>query len=89
MPRFVYHLNGDRVDNRIENLGGGEMKDVKGRFNASNVGGVRYNSYQSTHMWVSNIRYKGEDVHLGNFKTIGEAKAEYDRALAQIVSLSN
>lgn len=89
-PRRVVHMNGDRCDNRIENLRG--FDDVSGSRAHYSISGVPFMRYDKSHstsgcVWGSRIKFRGRLVNLGNFGSFAEAKEVYDRALEQIASL--
>lgn len=83
----IDHINGDKTDNRIENL-----RDVSTAENAKNtrrsslnksgVSGVSW--YKASGMWRARIRDCGKEIHLGHFTDKESAvaarkKAEKDR----------
>lgn len=75
----VDHINGDRADNRWQNLRPAtraQNEHNKGARNRLGVKGVsrNHNGFKAR-IWVN-----GKDQHLGYFATIDEAKAAYDRA---------
>lgn len=76
-PKYqIDHINGDRSDNRIENL-----RVVTHSENARNAGinkkntsGTKGVSWNKKHKrWVPNIRANGIRLYLGQFKTLEEA----------------
>lgn len=87
-PAFdIDHLNGDRLDNRIENL-----REASRSENCSNklsrcdsksgVKGVFWNKKLSK--WQAQISKNGKQIYLGVFETMDEAKAAYRRAAAEL-----
>lgn len=70
-PEEIDHINGDRCDNRIENL-----RSVTRQENAKNlkyikpgpsgVNGVRYRKGNGG--WVAEIRSDGKKIHIGSFR---------------------
>tara|TARA_R110002153_G_scaffold272063_1_gene440344 strand:- start:86 stop:631 length:546 start_codon:yes stop_codon:yes gene_type:complete len=74
----IDHINGDRTDNRIENL-----RDVSKLENSHNVAiskrnksgivGVRYNPSRAR--WEADIRVERKLIFLGRFKCLGNAMA--------------
>lgn len=73
----IDHVNGNRSDNRIQNLRSiqaGENKRNMGisRRNTSGVVGVSWN--KSLKKWSANIYHLGKNVHLGLFDNLDEAK---------------
>jgi HNH endonuclease/AP2 domain len=74
----IDHINGDRTDNRIENLrlvSGAENQRNKKRYtrNKSGVAGVSWHA--STGKWQAQINVAGRQVHLGIFDRIEDAAA--------------
>lgn len=80
-PDFLDHINGNRKDNRIENL-----REVTLRGNQNNRvehrKGKLVGVYQvkGTKRWFSRIQLSGKKVPLGGFRTAQEAHAAYMRA---------
>ena len=75
-PIVIDHINGDRTDNRIENLRSVARHENSRnaglpKSNASGVIGVRWNKARSK--WVANIRHSGKQCHIGIFKDFHEA----------------
>jgi len=69
---LVDHINGDRTDNRIENL---RLVDHKGNgCNRAQASGAYLNN---TNVWFSRIKVNGEKIYLGTFKTFDEAHQAY------------
>ena len=82
---MIDHINGNRSDNRIENL-----KHSNPRLNSNNlkrhregklVGATWVKSYNK---WWSRIRIKGKEIHLGYFETEKQANEMYMAALQVI-----
>jgi hypothetical protein len=79
----IDHINGDRADNRIENL-----RDVtqsengknqrRNRFNKSGRAGVCW--HRRDGRWTANIRHDGRLIHLGNFADFSAAAAAREAA---------
>lgn len=75
-PKILDHINGDRTDNRIENL-----REVTPAENSKNMrvyaanksgfAGVRKRS----HAWCAEIQVNGKNIHLGSFQNIEDAVA--------------
>jgi len=73
----IDHLNGDTLDNRIDNL-----RDVTISVNRKNsylnirnktgISGVFFN--ENTQRYILQTRSNGEMIYVGSFKTLGEAK---------------
>jgi hypothetical protein len=83
----IDHINGDKQDNRIENL-----RDVNGSVNSHNaikpVGatgkrGVKFDKERQK--WRSSISVDGKERYLGRFETIDEAETAYLIAKAKLV----
>lgn len=80
----IDHINGNRLDNRIENL-----RDVTRQQNSWNLQGPKRNNRSgvlgvdwraSKKRWRAQIRIAGKRVWLGEFKTVEEASAAYQKA---------
>lgn len=74
----VDHINGNRGDNRPENLrecldGENHRNKAKGRRNASGVLGVYW--HKGAGKWAASIRSKGVREHLGLFASLEDAAA--------------
>jgi hypothetical protein len=71
----IDHINGDKLDNRIENLRcvtrAENSRNSKSRSNASGAMGVT----KHHNKWRATIYNDGKQVHLGLFASIDEAKA--------------
>lgn len=77
-PDTIDHVNGDRMDNRIENLrdvdAAGNARNAKRRDdNLSGVTGVGF--YPKTGRWRARINRDGKTILLGYFDTKAEAIA--------------
>lgn len=84
-PDQIDHINGDRTDNRLQNLrmatNAQNCRNMKlPKTNSSGVMGVGW--YRPYGKWVASIRVSGKVKFLGYFSTITEAAAV--RRLAQI-----
>lgn len=72
LPRIIDHINGNKDDNRIENLRECTFSEncynsKISRCNKSGIKGVRFRpEYKS---WVAQITVNGEQIHLGSFKS--------------------
>ncbi len=77
-PIFVDHIDGNRLNNRIENLRNVthavNMKNKSlYRNNKSGVPGVEY--HKRDKVWAVKVGVNGKQVHLGSFKSFEEALA--------------
>lgn len=76
------HINGIRSDNRIENL-----RAVTNRLNQNNT--IRHRNgrlvgatyHKNTNKYMSRLKIKGKNIHLGLFNTEIEAHIEYKKML--------
>jgi hypothetical protein len=81
------HINGDKSDNRIDNL-----RIATASQNKANSGPYRNNPtglkgaywYKPLQMWVSKIRKDGKLHHLGYFATAEEAHTAYCEAAKRL-----
>lgn len=78
-PEMIDHINGDKSDNRIENLRDcldsrnnqqNQYKHRKGKL-------VGASFHKWTGLWRATITIKGKQKHLGSFKTEFEAHERY------------
>jgi hypothetical protein len=80
----IDHINGDKHDNRIENLrvlsGTAENKQNQSRAYRNNRYGVLGVSRASNGRWRARIMVDGKSVSLGTFETCDEAADEYRAA---------
>jgi|UPI000695CACA hypothetical protein len=79
----VDHINGNRDDNRWENLRAAtrSQNNMNSRMRVSNVTGMKgvaFNKMRGT--WQASIKIDGKYKHLGAFKSPEEAKSAYDLA---------
>jgi len=79
-PGFIDHINGDKSDDRFENLRVADhsqnQANAKWKTNTSGMKGVRLNSGK----WMAVITIDGRAKNLGRFDTIVEAAMAYKRA---------
>jgi hypothetical protein len=88
VPRYIDHINGDRMDNRLENLRPATLS-----LNAHNARrksrhlpqGVFVNKGSALNPYYSAINHRNRLHHLGVFATVEDARAAYDRARSRIM----
>jgi hypothetical protein len=84
----VDHINGDKLDNRRENLRlatwqqNSQNKPIQAN-NTSGYRGVRHVPGRKAH-WRAVITVKGKSVHLGYFDTAEAAAAAYEQAATEL-----
>jgi hypothetical protein len=82
-PQEIDHINGNRSDNRIENLREctrqQNMKNLKkGKYNKSGLKGVSWHA--ACAKWQAHIKADGKNFYLGLFETKEEAHDAYIQA---------
>lgn len=84
----IDHINGNRADNRLENL-----RDCSPAINVQNQRRAHTNSAsgalgvvwrQKKQRWTASIKHAGRSIHLGYFRTQDAATAAYIEAKRQI-----
>jgi hypothetical protein len=83
LPKYVDHIDGNRLNNRIENLRPATVYENAQnqklfKNNTSGVKGVSWNKLMNK--WEANITYDGTRERLGWFNSIDEAKKVIDKA---------
>lgn len=76
LPKTIDHINGDKLDNRIENLraatvGQNQHNRKTNANNTSGYKGVGWNKAQKK--WVARITLERKNIHLGYFANVEEA----------------
>ena len=82
---YLDHINGDRLDNRIENLR--PCSTQENNFNRKSLGGSssQYKGVsQFRNKWRARFTFNGKEIHIGTFDTELEAAKAYDLATANI-----
>ena len=82
----IDHINGDRSDNRLENL-----RDIPGRENQKNMkrpsrntsGTVGVDWFPARNKWRARIRHDGVNIHLGLFSSKEDAIATRKAAASE------
>lgn len=75
----IDHINGDRADNRIENL-----RLISGQANCFNTKAKGYTWHQNNKKWQAQICINQKNKNLGYFETEEEARQAYLSAKEQI-----
>jgi hypothetical protein len=83
------HVNGNRLDNRRENLRICDFKENSRNSmirhdNKSGYKGVYWN--KTNRSWTTQIAIDGKSFHLGNFQDVKDAALAYDRAAKKLFS---
>ena len=76
LPKTIDHINGDRADNRIENLRAvtANQNQHNRKMNANNTSGYKGVCWDKTlNKWRSQIRLEGKRINIGCFDNIEEA----------------
>lgn len=92
VPRYIDHINGDRMDNRLCNLRATTLS-----LNAHNCRkpkqrpkslppGVNHSRRAGVSPYWASISHQNKAIHLGSFASVEEAGAAYDDAKQKIVA---
>ena len=76
LPKTIDHINGDKLDNRIENLRAATVgqNQHNRKTNANNTSGYKGVSWnKGCNKWLSQIKLEGKRIHLGYFDNLEEA----------------
>lgn len=87
LPKEIDHINGDKLDNRIENLRACTrfQNNRNRRANVNSTSKYKGVSWHSGHKrWSANISIEGKFKHLGYFPSEYEAARAYDQAALPI-----
>lgn len=90
VPGMIDHVNGDRRDNRIENLRAcsnaqNQYNSVRKTNNRSGFKGVAfYRAKPTTKPWRARIVRSGRQISLGYYATAEEAAEAYARGAAEV-----
>jgi hypothetical protein len=87
LPRTLDHINGDRLDNRIENLRAvtASQNQHNRKINSNSTSGYKGVSYyKQTNKWCAKIRLENKRIHLGYYKTPEEADAVVRKAREEL-----
>jgi hypothetical protein len=76
LPKTIDHINGDKLDNRIENLRAATVgqNQHNRKTNANNTSGYKGVSWHKARKkWVARITLERKNIHLGYFANAEEA----------------
>ncbi len=83
---FVDHINGNKLDNRRENLrlcsNAENLRNSKPRGGSSKYKGVCFHNQNKN--WISNITIDGKTIHIGSFDDEVSAALAYDEAAKRL-----
>jgi len=88
LPNQIDHKNGIPSDNRIDNLRGcrsGAPNCCNRLLSPRNTTGFKgLSKRRASGSWDAKIKYQGEHIHIGTFKTKVEAARAYDKKAKEI-----
>jgi len=84
-PKYIDHINGDRTDNRIENLRKAchHTNLANAKRSTRNTSGVKGVQRQGD-KWIGSVGFKGDRHYLGPFIEIADAEAAVRQLREQI-----
>lgn len=84
--RIIDHINGDKTDNRVENLrlADDSQNSANSRVSKNNRLGVKGVYMSSSGKFVAQKGVKGERSYLGSFDTIEEAHAAFCKKATEV-----
>ena len=87
LPKYVDHINGNKQDNRSENLREAtrcqNMMNVgKTALNTSGFKGVSF--HKRSNKWIAQIKQNKKHFYLGSFETAEEAHESYKRKAIEL-----
>jgi len=82
MPRYIDHINGDRTDNRWQNLrnASAQQNKANAKVNKNNKSGTKGVHLDHRNLWVAFICVNRKSIYLGSFTNKDEAHAAYVEA---------
>ena len=87
LPKTLDHINGDRLDNRIENLRAvtASQNQHNRKINSNSTSGYKGVSYyKQTNKWCARIRLESKRINLGYYNTPEEADAVVRKAREEL-----
>ena len=87
LPKTIDHINGDRLDNRIENLRAvtANQNQHNRKLNSNSTSGFKGVSWCKTqNNWRASIKLEGKAIELGRFNTPEEADAVVRKAREEL-----
>jgi hypothetical protein len=87
LPKTIDHINGDRLDNRIENLRAvtANQNQHNRKLNSNNTSGFKGVSWcKRDNKWKAAIKLEGKKINLGRFNTPEEADAVVRKAREEL-----